>query len=141
ERGASRTEYAVATDSGTLRITGALDELTSGSAFTGTLALPESFTRGLDGRYSSSIERAIENPIDSRSLDGQSLTRLAQAEQQPLPVATARVELAESTFGTAAHTVDVAVVSGGLFSDTAIDANVTALANFWVGQSAGAITS
>lgn len=134
------TQYSVTTEAGTIRIAGDLGELTTGSTFTGTVALPESLTDRLNSRYSARVERSASDPIGSATAEGVTLLQLAQTAQEALPVVTASVELAEATFGTAAHTVDVAVINGASFSDTDVNTNVAALGQFWVGQSEGAIT-
>ena len=63
----SRTEYSVQTDAGTVRIDGELDQLTTGSTFTGTVALPEAVTEKLASRYSARVESSAQDPIGSES--------------------------------------------------------------------------
>ncbi len=137
----SRTEYSVATESGTVRIGGDVDVLTGGSTFTGTVALPASLTDRASGWMKSRIKGSALAPISATAVEGSQLLVLAQTETEPLQVVTASITLASISIGTAAHTVDVAVLNGAAFSDTDVDTNVAGLNTFWTGQSSGAITS
>ena len=139
----SRTDYSVQTTGGEVRIAGELDRLTTGSTFSGTVALPKTMTEKLAPRSASRVERSAESPIGSGSLEGTQLMQLAEVEPEALQVVTAQVAipLAAATVTAAAHTVDVAVINGAAFPDTEVDTNVAGLNAFWPGQSNNLITS
>lgn len=141
EQSSSRTEYWVETASGSLQIAGELDELTNGSTFTGTVAIPESVSEQVSGRNSAQLRDSAEQPIDSRATAGTELMQLAQTQNEPMQVVTGEATTSSATFGTAAHTVDVAVINGASFSDSEVNTNVSAMDAFWVSQTNNAITS
>ncbi len=134
------TQYSVLTDQGLVRISGDLDRLTSGSTFSGTVALPAALTDRLSRTSKERVQRSADSPISAQEFEGTQLLQLAQAEAKPLQVSQANVTLSEMSLGTAAHTVDVAVLDGASFNDSAVNTNVGDLGTFWVGQSNGAIT-
>jgi putative cell wall-binding protein len=135
------TQYSVLTDVGAVRIEGELDALTGGSIFTGTVALPTSLTERMPSRYASRIDSSADSPISTNAVEGTQLVELAQAEPDALQVVSATITLAAATIGTSAHVLDVAVLNGASFDDSTVDAQVSGLDAFWVGQSNGAITS
>lgn len=146
----SRTEYSVATGDGTVRITGDLDGVPSGSSFSGTVAIPDAATNGLTESQAARVEHSAENPIVTDSTEGMRVMNSVSSEAVEFPVvdAQASYEVQEATGSTTptAHTVDVAVINGATidgvpFSNAEVDDLVAGLNAFWTGQSNGIITS
>ncbi|MET4637384.1 cell wall-binding repeat-containing protein [Mycetocola sp. 2940] len=140
----SHTEYAVATPAGdAVAITGDLPEgVSTGDAFTGTVAIPESVVEAVDDSHADEVEKSADAPLNASSAAGAEVVDLA-ATAGPLQIVTGTIDF--TTAAAAAtprgHTIDVAIAAGTTFSDIEVDALLAGLNSYWTSQSAGVVTS
>jgi putative cell wall-binding protein len=141
----SRTEYSVATESGLVRISGDLDEVPSGSTFSGTVAIPTVIVDGLTEAQASRVEGSAEDPIAPYSVEGMRVMSSVASEAVEMPVVAAQASYQVQEAGVptspTAHTVDVAVINSAPVSDSDVNALVAGLNDFWSSQSNGIVAS